>query len=66
MATITHPALVGYGGSTEQLISLSVIVVGLASFFYALVIQDRQRRGLLRDRAPVTAHASAATGTPPR
>jgi amino acid transporter len=46
----THPALVGYGGLTEQLISLSVIAVGLVSFFYARVVQDGQRRGLLRQR----------------
>ncbi len=29
----THPALVGYGGGTEQLISLTVIAVGLVSYF---------------------------------
>ena len=43
-----HPALVGYGGATEQLISLSVIVIGIISYFYARVIQDGQRKGLLR------------------
>jgi amino acid transporter len=38
----THPSLVGYGGTTEQLISLSVIVVGFLSYFYARVVQDKQ------------------------
>ncbi|MGH2873120.1 MAG: APC family permease [Solirubrobacteraceae bacterium] len=41
----THPGLVGYGGSTEQLISLTVIAVGLISYFYARVVQDRRRSG---------------------
>lgn len=35
----THPSLVGYGGSTEQLISLSVVAVGLISFFVARYLQ---------------------------
>jgi amino acid transporter len=39
----THPSLVGYGGSTEQLLSLSVIVVGFLSYLYARVVQDKQR-----------------------
>lgn len=43
-----HPALVGYGGVTEQLISLSVIVIGVVSYFYARAVQDGQRKGLLR------------------
>ena len=47
----THPGLVGYGGSTEQLISLSVIAVGLISFFYARVVEDGHRgRALWRIR----------------
>lgn len=49
----THPALVGYGGSTEQVISLSVILIGLLSFFYARVVQDGQRKGLLRTTAVI-------------
>jgi amino acid transporter len=49
----THPSLVGYGGGTEQLISLSVIAVGLISYFYARVVQDRQRgRKLWRCEPP--------------
>jgi amino acid transporter len=39
----THPSLVGYGGGTEQLISLSVIAVGLISYFFTRVVQERQR-----------------------
>jgi amino acid transporter len=39
----THPALVGYGGPKEQLISLSIIVVGFLSYVYARVVQDKQR-----------------------
>jgi amino acid transporter len=35
----THPALIGYGGGTEQLIALSVIVVGLASYFFTRRVQ---------------------------
>jgi hypothetical protein len=35
----THPALIGYGGGSEQLIALSVIVVGLASFFFTRRVQ---------------------------
>ncbi|MFZ0387409.1 MAG: APC family permease [Solirubrobacteraceae bacterium] len=47
----THPGLVGYGGGTEQLISLSVIAVGLVSYFYARVVQDRETGpGLWRRR----------------
>lgn len=49
----THPGLVGYGGGKEQLISLSVIAVGLISYFFARVVQDGQRgRALWRTRAP--------------
>lgn len=48
----THPALVGYGGTTEQLISLSVIVVGFLSYFYARVIQDKQHGKQLWHAAP--------------
>lgn len=43
----THPALVGYGGSTEQLISLSVIVVGLLSYFFTRYVQDGVRGAAL-------------------
>jgi Amino acid permease len=49
----THPALVGYGGLTEQLISLSVIVVGLVSFLYAQVVQDRRRPVLFQRPARI-------------
>jgi quinol-cytochrome oxidoreductase complex cytochrome b subunit len=35
----THPALIGYGGGTEQLIALSVIVVGLVSYFFTRRVQ---------------------------
>jgi amino acid transporter len=48
----THPALVGYGGSTEQLISLSVVVVGLVSFFVARYVQLGVRGRNLWRRAP--------------
>lgn len=48
----SHPGLVGYGGGTEQLISLSVIAVGLASFFFTRVVQERQRGRLLWRAAP--------------
>jgi hypothetical protein len=43
----THPQLIGYGGGTEQLISLSVIAIGLISYFVARVLQDRQRGAAL-------------------
>jgi Amino acid permease len=43
----THPGLVGYGGGTEQLISLSVIAVGLISYFFARVVQEGQRGRIL-------------------
>ena len=48
----THPGLVGYGGGTEQLISLSVIAVGLVSYFYARVVQDRETGPELWRRRP--------------
>jgi amino acid transporter len=48
----THPGIVGYGGTKEQLIALSVIVVGLLSFFYARMVQDGQRKGLMRRTTP--------------
>jgi amino acid transporter len=47
----THPALVGYGGGTEQLISLSVIVVGLVSYFFTAYVQ-RGVRGAALWRQP--------------
>ncbi|MHB1433315.1 MAG: APC family permease [Streptosporangiaceae bacterium] len=50
----THPALVGYGGGTEQLISLSVIVVGLASYLYARVVQDRKPAVFFQRTGPGT------------
>jgi amino acid transporter len=58
----THPALVGYGGLTEQLISLSVIVVGLASFLYARVVQDRQPAVFFQRPRPAAQVAAAAEG----
>lgn len=46
----THPALIGYGGGTEQLIALSVIAVGLVSFFYTRYVQMGVRgKALWRD-----------------
>lgn len=59
----THPALIGYGG-TEQLIALSVIVVGLLSFFFTRYVQLglRGRRLWLDAGAgavPVAAESSA-------
>jgi amino acid transporter len=61
----THPALVGYGGGTEQLISLSVIVVGLLSYFLTRYVQLGVRgRALWRvTSATVAAPGPAATGS---
>lgn len=57
----THPALVGYGGGTEQLISLSVIVVGLASFFVTRCLQLGVRgRALIRDAGDPAGQAAPA------
>jgi len=59
----THPALIGYGGGTEQLIALSVIAVGLVSFFYTRYVQMGVRgKALWRDTpagdpAPVPARS---------
>jgi hypothetical protein len=50
----SHPGLIGYGGGTEQLIALSVILVGLVSYFFARAVQDRQRGAeLWRTKAPM-------------
>jgi hypothetical protein len=58
----THPALVGYGGGTEQLISLSVIVVGLLSFFLTRYFQLGVRgRALWRAAAPTSAPAAVGS-----
>lgn len=58
----THPGLVGYGGGTEQLISLSVIAVGLISYFYARVVEDRQRGRRLWRVRPAAADEPAGSG----
>jgi amino acid transporter len=47
VVAFTHPALVGYGAGTEQLISLSVIVVGLLSYFFARYVQQGVRGAAL-------------------
>ncbi len=58
----THPGLVGYGGSTEQLISLSVIAVGLISYFFTRIVQEGQRgRVLWRVPRPAVAPTTATT-----
>jgi len=57
----THPALVGYGGGTEQLISLSVIVVGLLSYFIARYVQLGVRGRALWRQTPRAAQLSAGT-----
>ena len=64
----THPALIGYGGGTEQLIALSVIVVGLASYFFTRRVQLGVRgRRLWRDApdgpAPASVTAAARSGS---
>jgi hypothetical protein len=51
----THPALVGYGGGTEQVISLSVIVVGLLSYFVARYVQLGVRGKALWRETPAAA-----------
>lgn len=57
----THPALIGYGGGTEQLIALSVIAVGLVSFFFTRYVQLGVRgTSLWRDSQASTA-ATART-----
>jgi hypothetical protein len=48
----THPALIGYGGGTEQLIALSVIVVGLVSYFFTRRVQLGVRGRRLWQDAP--------------
>ena len=58
----THPALVGYGGGTEQLISLSVIVVGLLSYFFTRYVQLGVR-GRALWRAAFTSPAVAAAAS---
>jgi hypothetical protein len=37
----SNPGLVGYGGRTEQMISLSVIVIGLISYVWRQTIQEK-------------------------
>lgn len=62
----SHPGLIGYGGGTEQLISLSVILVGFVSYFLARAVQDRQRGpGLWRNQADIDfgAHPPGAGDT---
>lgn len=59
----THPGLVGYGGGTEQLISLSVIAVGLISYFFARVVQEGDRGRALWQAAP-SASPPAPTPAP--
>lgn len=58
----THPGLVGYGGGTEQLISLTVIAAGMISYLYARFVQDGQRGRALwhapPQEAPVTPRRS--------
>ncbi len=56
----THPGLVGYGGGTEQLISLSVIAVGLISYLFARAIQDGQRGRALWRGGPARTDAPSA------
>jgi hypothetical protein len=60
----THPALIGYGGGTEQPIALSVIAVGLVSFFFTRYVQlGVHGKRLLRDTpaspAPVAARSDS-------
>lgn len=60
----THPALIGYGGGTEQLIALSVIAVGLVSYFFTRYVQLGVRgRRLWRETTvqavPETARSNA-------
>ena len=58
----THPGLIGYGGGTEQLIALSVILVGLVSYFFARAVQDRQRGSALwRSKAGIAFGTDVAT-----
>jgi amino acid transporter len=40
---LTHPDLIGYGGSTARIIGLSVIPVGLACFFFTKAVQEGVR-----------------------
>jgi len=37
----SNPGLVGYGGRTEQMISLSVIVIGLISYVWRQTFQEK-------------------------
>jgi amino acid transporter len=61
----THPSLVGYGGGTEQIISLSVIVVGLVSYFAARYVQLGVRgSSLWRHHEPFAAGDVDAEGVP--
>jgi amino acid transporter len=53
----THPALVGYGSGTEQVIALSVIAVGLVSFFYTRYVQLGVRGKRLWRDAPADSPA---------
>ena len=59
----THPGLVGYGGGTEQLISLSVIAVGVISYLFARAVQDGQRGRALWRGGP--ARTDAPVAAPP-
>jgi hypothetical protein len=57
----THPALIGYGGGTEQLIALSVVVVGLASYFFTRRVQLGLRGRRLWQDAPGDAVSNKKT-----
>jgi hypothetical protein len=58
----THPALIGYGGGTEQLIALSVIAVGLVSFTRYVQLGVHSKR-LLRDTPASPAPVAARSGS---
>jgi amino acid transporter len=40
---LTHPGLIGYGGSTARIIGLSIIPVGLACYFFTKMVQHGVR-----------------------
>jgi amino acid transporter len=49
---VTHPALAGYGGVKETVISLALLLVCLPLFLYRRVWQDRHERFAWREHTP--------------
>lgn len=60
---VTHPSLAGYGGATETLVGVGILLLSVVLFVYRCLVQDRERIAWRIETPSVPGRPPASGGT---